>query len=392
MRALLSTALFVFALLFVVGCDIPTPPPELPTPTPGSQNPENPLARLALTPVPPTPERQFQPLKAAPGHIYFVRDTGLWRIEPDGTGLTNLSATVPTSPPQPSPDGSMIAFVSGKDLYVIPSGGGSPAKVASGEMVAGQRLGWSPDGSTLGYVTLDVTTPGNEQGWAVPSKGGQPQMLATLAENAPPNGPTYQCSVQWSPDGKWVLVSGENNPFKMMRWPLDNDPSADHSEVAGGEPDWSPDSQSILYTETLSGAILDYYVVEDEATPFRDQLALVGTNLGQYRQGPGPRWSPASVGVGSDILAYRSSTNQGEPQVALRQRWGDQLQPLPAPSNNPSWSPTGDLLVIETGMLKDDAFGKNWVPDGLAIAKLNVAGQHYVKSLVKDGRWPAWGK
>src|SRR5438132_14374605 len=89
------------ATLFA-GCEVPTPPPELPTATPGSQNPESVLSRLALTPIIPTPEKRFAPLNVAPGYIYFVRDSKLWRIGPDGTGEKQLSDLPLTNPPQPS--------------------------------------------------------------------------------------------------------------------------------------------------------------------------------------------------------------------------------------------------------------------------------------------------
>src|SRR6476646_4108643 len=84
-RRFAACFVYLLCVALLAGCDVPTPPPELPTPTPGSGNPENPLSQLALTQVVPTPPRDFAPLNAPTGHIYFVRQGNLWRVEPDGT-------------------------------------------------------------------------------------------------------------------------------------------------------------------------------------------------------------------------------------------------------------------------------------------------------------------
>jgi Tol biopolymer transport system component len=386
-----SVLLLLVCLGLLAGCGVPTPPPELPTATPGSENPESPLY-TALTPVRPTPQQEFVPLDVPAGHIYFARDTGLWRVEPDGSGERQLANLPLTNAPRPSPDGSMVAFTSGKEVYVVASEGGTPRKLASAQLAQPQRLGWSPDGSLLGYLSLDLAIAGNTDAWAVPATGGEPSLIATLTRGASGLGPAYEPGVQWSPDRHWVAVAGVNNPFLVLRWPLSAGNLNDRREVPGGEPDWSPDSQAIIYSETLNGALVVFMVRDSGATPFRNETQLVGTRLGEYAQGPGPLWSPASPGGDSDVIAYRSKAASGEPRVSLRRRGGRELEPLPGNTNNPSWSPQGDKLVVETGHVKEDALGLRWVPDGLAIASISMDGPHTVTPLVKDGRWPVWGK
>jgi Tol biopolymer transport system component len=200
--------------------------------------------------------------------------------------------------------------------------------------------------------------------------------------------------VRWSPDGLFVVVSGVDNPFWLLRWPLSTGREGDVRQVPGGEPEWSPDGRTIIYAETLSGALLVYGVLQAEATPFRNELRYIGTGLGEYAQGPGPRFSPASTGSDSDLIAFRSRTQQGEPQVALRRRSVGELSPLPPLTNNPAWSPGGDRLVVETGYLKESVFGLQWTPTGLSIARLSLVDDqpHQLFPLVKDAMWPAWGK
>src|SRR4051794_10111120 len=350
MRRFLPVALLlVLSVLFLASCDVPTPPPEVPTATPGSTNPESLSAVPQLTEVPFTPERGFTPVAAPPGHIYFARAGGVSRVSPDGSGETKLSDLAPNNPPQVSPDGNMVAFTSGNAVYVVPSGGGQAMKLAEGALPDNMRLGWTPDSTTVGYIAYDPSASGREVAWSVPAKGGKPQAITTLDIGAPGRGAIYERTVAWSPDGNWVLVAGPTSPMRLLRWPLSNSRPDDVRDIPGGEPDWSPDSRTIVYAETLNGALAIYYVIAAGATPFRNEQQLVGTRLGEYAQGPGPRWSTASSGSDSDPIAYRSRSPEGEPRVSIRQRWGKELPPLPGPSNNPSWSPSGDRLVVETG-------------------------------------------
>lgn len=389
-----TSILFACVLLVALtsGCDVPKPPPELPTPTRGSGNPESDQARH-VTAVPPAVDPGFTPLAAPPGHIYFVRASNLWRTAPDGSGETKLSDLPVNSPPQPSPNGKMVAWVSGQDLYVVPSEGGAARKLASGNLAERQRLGWTPDGAMLGYVTVDPTTMGVEQAWALPVAGGEPTLIATTTRAAVPRGPAYERTVSWSPDGRWVVFSSLSNPIHLFRWPLSTGNPGDARDIGGGEPDWSPDGRTLLYTQSVNGALHLYDVVSSEDIPFRDEQQWVGTGLGEYAQGPGPRWSPASKGASSDPLAYRSRSPEGEPRVSIRLRGARELSPLPSLTNSPAWSPGGDKLVVETGYLEKDVLGSKWVPTGLSIVTIDVEnGQHTIAPLVKDAQWPAWGK
>lgn|GEM_PF-1848651 len=387
--ACICTLLTLLALLY--GCDIPKPPPEVSTPIPGfSQNPEGDAGR---TPVRPTIAAGLTPLPVGPGYIYFVRDSGLWRVAPDGSGELKLSDMLPSSPPQPSPDGKWVVFVSGRDLYVLASDGGEVRKLASGDMAERQRLGWTPDSALVGYITYDPSTRGVEQAWAVPAEGGDPLLITSITYAGLGRGPTYEHSVQWSPDAKWVVVGGVNNPFRLLRWPLSTGREGDVRDIPGGEPEWSPDSRTILFTEALNGALSVYDVLTTKIEPFVNEQERVGTGLGEYANGPRPRLSPASTGADSDPIAYCSSSPaDGSPRVAIRRRGSRELPTLPSLTNNPSWSPSGDRIVVETGQVRDEPLGPKWIPNGLLIANIDPDGEHKMVPLLADGRWPVWGK
>jgi Tol biopolymer transport system component len=350
------------------------------------------MSRSQLTPVRLEPQRGFTPLATPPGHIYFVRDGHLWTVAPDGSGERQLSDLPITDTPEPSPDGTMVAWVANNDLYVMPSAGGEARKAYTGALTGKQRIGWSPDGKLLGFFAFDLTTIGTEQAWALPVAGGEPILITTFTGSNGGNGASYERCVKWSPDGHWVAVGAVNNPSRLLRWPLDFTQSGSEIDIAGGEPDWSPDSRTILYTETLDGAVLVYSIIDNGATPFRNEKLLVGTGLGQYAQGPGPLWSPASVGSDSDLLVYRSRSLSGEPQIAVRDRGGHDYASLPGATNNPSWSPSGDRLVVETGAVRKADLGLQWSPTGIAIAIISLSGRHTVTPLVQNASMPAWGR
>jgi Tol biopolymer transport system component len=287
-----------------------------------------------------------------------------------------------------------VAFLSGRDLYVLlPGDNAEPRKLASGDIADRQRIGWYPDGTALGFITYDLETIGSEQAWSVRVDGGEPTLITTILHKALGRGPTFERAVEWSPDGKWVMISSAANPFRLLRWPLATSRDDDIRDIPGGEPEWSPESRTIIYTEALNGALALYDVLKnEEGEPYRNEAALVGTGLGEYAQGPLPLWSPASKGADSDLIAYRSRTNESVPRVALRRRGGRELTPLDPLTNNPAWSPAGDRLVFETGEMKTAPLGMEWTPTGLAIATIDPEGEHTVSPLVQDAKWPAWGR
>jgi len=92
----------------------------------------------------------------------------------------DLAATSPAF----SPDGTLVAFegyVPGvtavSDIYVVPAGGGVPAKLTTGQ---GYSAGpaWSPDGATVYFVSNRAS---GYDVWTVPATGGAETRLAGTA-------------------------------------------------------------------------------------------------------------------------------------------------------------------------------------------------------------------
>ena len=112
--------------------------------------------------------------------------------------LTDLAGSVST--PACSPDGKWVAFKrelpSGREIWVVPAGGGLPQRVSDG---AGRDMqpAWSPDGRWLAYVSRR----GEEANlFAVPLAEGRP----SASPRALTRGDTTDSLPEWSADGRRI--------------------------------------------------------------------------------------------------------------------------------------------------------------------------------------------
>ena len=122
------------------------------------------------------------------------------------------------SDPSFSPDGSKIVAHCGRDpgaIYVVPTLGGLPKRVAEGEWPR-----FSPDGSKISYVTAAVDRTGSPPSlWIAPADGGNATELKP--------GKGVSAAPVWRPDGKGLFIIGFNdaqdrqNPFDWYFVPAD---------------------------------------------------------------------------------------------------------------------------------------------------------------------------
>ncbi|MEO8218858.1 MAG: hypothetical protein ABI718_17420, partial [Acidobacteriota bacterium] len=120
-------------------------------------------------------------------------------------------------PPQPSmydpalsPDGSQIAFVSGGDIWTVPSAGGQARLLVSHPATESRPL-FSPDGKSLAFVS---TRTGNGDIYVMSLTTGQ------LARITWDDG--FNQLDNWSADGKWLYfnsntadISGMNDIYRV---------------------------------------------------------------------------------------------------------------------------------------------------------------------------------
>jgi Tol biopolymer transport system component len=109
--------------------------------------------------------------------------------------------------PEPSPDGSSLAFIRGGGLYVMPVEGGKPTLLA--ELVEGWGPQWSPDGQTLALFAHDSDPERDtDQVFVIPVEGGElTRLTADLVGQSSPQDsgkPDWEWKdrLSWHADGQ----------------------------------------------------------------------------------------------------------------------------------------------------------------------------------------------
>lgn len=216
--------------------------------------------------------------------------TALWVMGIDGTEPRALtSGEVLDEDPDWSPDGAHILFARARltadgwarSIEVVPADGGEPTQLLAVEGDNLEHPAWSPDGRQVAFVRtvfrtdapVDQTTV-----WTMGADGRDPRPVVDLP---------YARSLDWSPDGRSLLVVG-GDPFTLHQVDVTSGaitPLADGVQMAA----WAPDGASIYYlpaldadrrTQTLwEGHIADGRLVADRQVP-TDGLAIdVGFRL-----------------------------------------------------------------------------------------------------------------
>jgi tricorn protease len=104
----------------------------------------------------------------------------------------------------PDIHGDRVVFVHGGDLYTAPTAGGTATRLTSHH---GQELypKFSPDGRTIAF---SAEYNGTRQVYVMPAAGGEPRQLTWYNDVGamPPRGGTDNRVLDWTPDGRHVVV------------------------------------------------------------------------------------------------------------------------------------------------------------------------------------------
>jgi Tol biopolymer transport system component len=209
----------------------------------------------------------------------------LWTIEPDGTGLAPLTRL--TTPyidllrPRFSPDGSKIAFHSGRaldgsdalntvdNIWVMNANGSgaTPLTHLTATNCDSQIPRWSPDGSMIVFQSAgafdgsdapngpDGGTRGLTNVWIMNADGGGKKPLTQYIH-------AVASAASFSHDGTRIVytsqaaLNGDDVIGPANLWVMNADGSSKQpltaytTNVGSGNPSWSPDDKTIVYTSS----------------------------------------------------------------------------------------------------------------------------------------------
>lgn len=154
----------------------------------------------------------------------------------------------------PATNGSEIAFSYGGDLYTVPANGGEARRITSHvgyEMFAR----YSPDGKSIAFTG---EYDGNREVYLIPSSGGSPVRLTYTATNMRDDlgdrmGPN-NIVMTWTPDGKSIVYRNRiGDGFEGHLWSVSADGGMPVKLplMEGGFCSYSPDGKKLAYNRVM---------------------------------------------------------------------------------------------------------------------------------------------
>lgn len=368
----------------------------------------------------------------------------LWRISlAAGTPATRLGSLLGHAATY-SPDGSLIAYGTGHDLFVSDRDGNQPRLLASTAGVV-RWIRWSPDGSVIRFTLLN---PQNRTTalWEVGRSGKNLRPLLPGWNN-----PSWECCGNWTADGTYFVFQSTRDwssqiwalrekselfrkrnpvPVQLTSGPISYRgpvPTRDgrrilavgdqlrselvrfNAETRRFEPflgglsaesvDFSRDGKWVAFVGYPDGALWRCRIDGTE------RLRLTPPSLRVYL----PRWSPDGT-----QLAFRAETASLPVKIYTVSADGRNIKQLFTDGRNeadPSWSSDGKKLAFgrtalpyesqpkaihvhdfETGQTRtlpgsEGLFSPRWSPDGRHIAAMSLDSQRLVLFDWESERW-----
>ena len=266
-----------------------------------------------VSPPPPPP-----PVVRTPQNtVFLATDTTLNQVHlftagDEGGGVTAVTAGFSNpngnvTAYDVSPDGSTIAYAADAtvdgtfELFIVPTSGGTSTQASSG-FTAGtaiRQIEWSPDSTQVAYIA----TPLGVGEVFMADRDGSNHRKISGSVGAGPSVSLFD--MEWSPDGRYLVQSvlGLGSPSRILGYNI-------HDTSIGGFnstritqtvdwqnqgyidtlPQWSPNSDRIVYVASFQGAYLPQVYTTEIASLSTTRLS-----------------TPAIANAGADVTQLRVS-------------------------------------------------------------------------------------
>ena len=220
--------------------------------------------------------------------------TRLFTVRPDGSGAraVPLAASGSSGAPAFSPGGDSLAFERPADrgIFVVAVEGGEPRRVTTGGATAGGRdtaATWSPDGARLAFTRR--RSAGQAAVFVVRADGGGLRRVTPWSLDA--------SAASWSPDGAKLVFESYSTPHPGKSANLftirpDGRAMTQITHFGGGDthafgPAWSPDGRKIVWHK-IGPAVNQLFVSDRDGGNERQLTRMPGNPKLSH-----PDWGPA---------------------------------------------------------------------------------------------------
>jgi len=187
---------------------------------------------------------------------YIVQDENVWRMEihnhasSGGPPRALLAQRTHNLMPQFSPDGTKIAFESGRsgyeEIWISDADGANPTQVTHLERYSGSPR-WSPDGKALAF---DFRSDAHTSVYVVELPSGAPHSLVASpeADNVVPS---------WSRNGRWIYFASNrgSKDFHLWKVPAEGGTPIPVTRNSGFMAFESRDGASVYYSRLTQAGI-----------------------------------------------------------------------------------------------------------------------------------------